>query len=71
MQEEATKDLQPHQQRVVDEKIELDEKREKLGIFLYTDIYAGLPDEERGDLHAQYTVMGHYSGILISRIGRF
>ena len=35
--------LAPHQQRVVDEKQELDEKREKLGAFKNTDLFASLP----------------------------
>lgn len=40
---ETMKELQPHQQRVVDEKQELDAKREKLGAFKNTDLFAGLP----------------------------
>jgi len=63
--------MQPHQQRVVDEKKELDEKREKLYEFLHTDIYEGLADGERADLQAQYWAMGFYSNILDSRISRF
>jgi len=35
--------MQPHQQRVVDEKAELDAKREKLGAFKNTDLFAKLP----------------------------
>lgn len=63
--------MQPHQQRVIDEKAELDGKREKLRDFLHTDIYANLSDGEREDLQAQHTVMEHYSGILESRVSRF
>ena len=63
--------MQPHQQRVINEKIELDKNREKLRKFLYTDVYANLNDGERGSLQAQYIVMGHYSDILQMRIEGF
>jgi hypothetical protein len=64
-------ELQPHQQRVVDEKNELDFKREALRDFLYTDTFAALPDGERGLMQAQYILMGNYSDILQSRIEGF
>ena len=36
--------LQPHQQRVVDEKRDLDEKLEKLNAFFGSPIFAGLTE---------------------------
>jgi len=39
--------MQPHQQRVVDEKTELDDKLGKLVKFYDTDIYAKLDEAER------------------------
>lgn len=63
--------MEDYQQRVIDEKNGLDEKRNKLKDFLYTDIYANLPDGERGNLQAQYMVMGNYSDILQTRIEGF
>lgn len=63
--------MEAYQQRVVDEKAELDEKREKLRDFLYTDNFAAMKDGDRGLLQAQYIIMGNYSGILQSRIEGF
>lgn len=63
--------MQPHQWRVVDEKSDLDGKREKLREFLYTDTFASLNDGERGLLQAQYIVMGNYLDVLQSRIEGF
>lgn len=43
-------ELQPHQQRVVDEKTELDDKRTKLKAFIEGNaIFAGLPEEKKDD----------------------
>jgi hypothetical protein len=61
----------PHQQRVVDEKNELDTKREALGNFLYSDTFANMNDGDRGLMQAQYIIMGNYSDILQSRIEGF
>lgn len=45
--------LQPHQQRVVDEKVELDQRREKLESFYSTSIFQGLPNSEQSRLLRQ------------------
>ena len=37
--------MQPHQERVVTEKKELDEKIDKLDTFRAGQIFAGLPEE--------------------------
>ena len=63
--------LQPHQQRVVDEKNELDDKLAKLGAFLESDTFANLNIIERGQLHRQYQSMSEYSKILGERINYF
>ena len=39
--------MQPHQQRVVDEKTELDEKLTKLLAFFQTQTFTGLAEAER------------------------
>ena len=65
------KGYEPHQQRVVDEKSELDEKTGKLGEFFSTEIYESLPEDEQTDLGAQHRVMEAYSDILGRRIARF
>lgn len=61
----------PHQQRVVDEKKELDEKLEKLTAFFSTNIFSELPQEEQNRLRRQQFAMTDYSTILGERIDNF
>lgn len=63
--------MQPHQQRVIDEKAELDEKLEKLKSFFTTDIFAGLDTDEMERLQRQADHMEAYSGVLGERIEAF
>lgn len=63
--------LLPHQQRVIDEKAELDCKLEKLIPFLSSDTCHGLPFDERSRLKRQADVMKEYSSILGERISAF
>lgn len=63
--------MQPHQQRVVDEKAELDAKIEKLTAFARTPIFAGLDSAERDRLSRQAAAMTSYSCILHDRIAAF
>lgn len=63
--------MQPHQQRVVDEKTELDEKRAKLEAFTHTEDFANLPRSERDRLEHQAFHMTAYSDILAARIFEF
>lgn len=63
--------MQPHQQRVIDEKTELDAKLEKLRPFFSNPVFAGLPQEEQDRLSQQETVMTKYSAILGERIAAF
>ena len=60
--------LEPHQSRVVDEKEELDAKREKLGAFIGSDKFESLDDEEKERLHHQAWHMEQYSDTLGERI---
>lgn len=64
-------ELQPHQQRVVDEKTELDMKREKLTAFYSTPIFQGLPESEQSRFLRQGVAMRTYSEILGERIEAF
>ena len=64
-------ELQPHQQRVVDEKRELDEKLTKLDAFGRTELFASLPADEQGRLNRQHSLMGQYSDVLAERIAAF
>lgn len=63
--------MQPHQQRVIDEKTELDEKLTKLCAFFDNPIYAGLDPIEQGRLHRQKFAMMIYSETLAERIAAF
>ncbi len=63
--------LLPHQQRVVDERNELADRSQKLGLFLGTPTFDALPKEERHRLVCQGHVMGQYLTILDARIEAF
>jgi len=63
--------MQPHQQRVVDEKAELDEKLTKLDAFGRTPLFASLPPDEQGRLNRQHSLMEQYSAVLGERIAAF
>lgn len=68
--------LQPHQQRVVDEKADLDEKVAKLAAFIATfdnpnSVFAALSEPERHRLYDQHRAMVTYSTILGERIAAF
>lgn len=49
--------MQPHQQRVIDEASELDERLGKLVSFLPTTLCLSLPFDERSRLSRQAQVM--------------
>lgn len=61
----------PHQQRVVDEKAELDDKLSKLNAFKESDLFKSLDVEDRALLVVQATYMEAYSKTLGKRIDRF
>ena len=63
--------LQPHQQRVVEEKRDLDEKTGRLAAFLETKTYDALVPEERGRLRSQLFYMRRYADVLGERIAAF
>jgi hypothetical protein len=64
--------MQNHELRVVNEKIELDEKIVNLGKFISENpVFATLPAEERERLVRQKSCMTEYSDILQERIVAF
>lgn len=64
--------LQPHEERVVQERNELNEKLEKLSHFMdKTAVYIDLPKRDKELLIAQENIMVQYQQILNERIGRF
>ena len=63
--------LKPHQQRVVTEKSELDDKLAKLNSFFMTSIYDNLNADEKARLQRQAEHMRAYSDVLYERIAAF
>lgn len=63
--------MPPHQQRVVDEKCELDARLAKLTPFFDTPIFADLDEGEKNRLERQEEAMSAYSAILTERIAAF
>jgi hypothetical protein len=63
--------MQPFQQRVIDEKKELDEKLQRLGAFFDNETFNGLPEDERIRLKRQESLMQAYSEVLGERIAAF
>ena len=62
----------PHQQRVVDEKNELDTKAKALSNFIgLNPVFADIDAEEQERLKEQCEIMWEYSEILGKRIAAF
>jgi hypothetical protein len=72
METAAAKPMAPHQQRVVTEREELNQKIDKLKAFIMeSPIFKTLPADEQKRLNRQYDVMVEYSTILRQRIEAF
>lgn len=63
--------MKPHEQRVVEEKTELDRRREALEVFMRGDHFRRLPLEEQQLMSAQLGLMHGYSAVLGMRIARW
>lgn len=64
--------IQPHQQRVIDEKKELDEKANKLSEFIGNNpVFESLDPAEQERLKVQNDLMWQYSEVLGERIAAF
>ena len=63
--------MQPHEQRVVDERDDLIAKMRKLSDFMAGQVFSKLPYEDRKLLEIQYSTMVAYRDVLSTRIGRF
>lgn len=62
----------PHQQRVVDEKAELDDRRLKLHTFILSNpVFKALGEAEQDRMKRQYNAMTLYSDVLGERIEAF
>lgn len=68
----SKKELQPYQQKVIEEHDELSKRTFKLVNFITNNpIFDKLPRDEQVDLKIQYEAMRVYSNILKRRINRF
>jgi hypothetical protein len=63
--------MEAFQQRVVDEKRELDEKIARLEAFRKGDLYKDLPWQDCALLTRQQVYMQDYSNVLGARIAQF
>ena len=63
--------MKPYQQRVVNERTELEEKLTKLNVFIADGVFEGLPEEERLRLARQAVAMKDYLDVLNERIAAF
>jgi hypothetical protein len=66
-----TKELEPHEYRVIYEKDELDIKLEKLESFFSTATFKKLNQDDQRLLKMQAQIMREYSNILQERIDNF
>jgi hypothetical protein len=60
--------LPPHQQRVLDERRELEGRLDRLSVFLGTPAFEALPEAERQLLVKQSGAMVAYSDVLAERL---
>lgn len=63
--------LQPHQQRVIEEKEQLEERLAKLHGFIDGDLYSTLDEAERSRLRQQRYYMSGYLQALRERVDAF
>lgn len=61
----------PHQERVIAEKKELDERGDKLDQFILSEKFGTLPAAEQDRMKRQLEIMGKYSEVLGERIAAF
>lgn len=61
----------PHQERVIAEKKELDERGDKLDQFILSEKFGTLPAAEQERMKRQLEIMGKYSEVLGERIAAF
>lgn len=64
--------MKPHQQRVIDEKADLDERARKLSDFIGNNpMFETLDPEEQERMKVQNDLMWQYSEVLGERIAAF
>jgi len=63
--------MEAYQERVVEEKKELDEKISKLSPFISSEKFLSVKEDEANRLRNQLSIMVDYSNILGERIANF
>ena len=63
--------MQPHQQRVVEERAELEDKLGKLQTFILSERFVSVPDDEQGRMVLQHHIMNALALVLEQRIAAF
>jgi len=63
--------MDDHEDRVVEEKAQLDGKIGRLSDFMHGDAYQTLSATDQGLLMVQFRIMKSYSQVLADRIRRF
>ena len=63
--------MQPHEQRVLDEKAELDARLERLRTFMASHVFKSLDNLQRDLMSRQASYMAAYSPTLAERIATF
>lgn len=58
----------PHQQRVIDEEKELNDKVSKLNNFIASELFKAVDSKEQDLLYQQFNAMSTYHNILKQRI---
>ena len=70
-QTQVQNNMEPYQQRVVEEKAQLDDKRQKLADFMQGPNFKTVQSLEQGRLYLQEAAMQFYSNVLGQRIEAF
>lgn len=69
--EQSVSGIPPHQQRVFDERADLDERLTKLNAFIDGKTFCALPVDEQARLQEQANHMASYLDVLARRINHF
>jgi len=63
--------LLPYQERVIEEKRELDEKLDRLRVYMGSPAFTSVPTDEQARMGEQASFMAGYSRVLGARIAAF
>lgn len=63
--------MKPYQERIIEEKDQLDLKKDKLSVFVQSPYFVEMDDSEQRLLSLQLALMEEYSAVLGQRISLF